>query len=107
MVIEASCNYNLFYWHHEFGHTEALNYLNIWGNSQLHKSFQDGALQKWTSTSRLIDNNSQSCVDGIYPKLSHLVKKISIPMLFPVSKFAIWQESVRKNIKYGFGVLEK
>ncbi|KAL7463487.1 hypothetical protein ACHAXS_005482, partial [Conticribra weissflogii] len=42
LVIEASCNYNLFFWHHDFGHAGALNDLNIWDRSKLHKSFLDG-----------------------------------------------------------------
>ncbi len=41
LVLEASCNYKLFFWHHEFGHAGALNDLNIWDQSQLHKSFID------------------------------------------------------------------
>ncbi len=43
-------------------------------------------------------------VDGIYPKLSRFVKTISVPLS---SKFAKWQESVRKNIESGFAVLLK
>jgi len=46
LVLEASCDYNLFFWHHEFGHAGAWNDLNIWDWSQSHKSFIDGTFGK-------------------------------------------------------------
>lgn len=41
LVIEASCDYNLFFWYHDIGHAAALNNLNIWERSNLQKSFID------------------------------------------------------------------
>ncbi len=35
------------------------------------------------------------------------MKTISVPMLFTKSKYAAWQESVQKNIEWGFGVHRK
>ena len=46
LVVEVSCNYILFFWHHDFGHTGTLNDLNIWERSELHKSFLDGTIAK-------------------------------------------------------------
>ena len=34
----------LFFWHHDFGHAGALNDLNIWERSSLHKHFLDGTI---------------------------------------------------------------
>ena len=46
-------------------------------------------------------------VDGIYPQLSRFVKTISVPLTHSDTKFAKWQESVRKNVERRFGVLRK
>ena len=46
LVVEASCDYNLFFWHHDFGHAGAVNDLNIWERSKLHNLFWMAQLQK-------------------------------------------------------------
>lgn len=75
LVIEASCDCNLFFWHHEFGHARALNDLNIWDRSHLHLSFLDGTFPKMDFNFE-IDRKQFTklffLVDGIYLKLSHL-----------------------------------
>ncbi len=98
------------FWHHEFGHARALNDLNIWDPSQLHESFIGGTFGKIDFDFEINGEqftNLYFLVDGIYPELSHFVKTISVPVSLLESKFAKWQESVRKNIERGFGVLSK
>ncbi len=97
------------FWHHEFGHEGALNDLNIWDWSQLHKSFIDGSFAKIDfdfEIDRKQFTNLYFFVDGIYPKLSCFVKTISVPVSFYESHFAKWQESVW-IYQCGFGVLSK
>ena len=35
------------------------------------------------------------------------MKTISVPLKHSETKFAKWQESVRKNVEHGFGLLKK
>ncbi len=84
--------------------------MNIWDWSQLHESFIDGTFGKIDFDFEIDGEqftNLYFLVDGIYPELSRFVKTISVPVSFYESKFAKWQESVRKNIECGFGVLSK
>lgn len=46
-------------------------------------------------------------VDGIYPELSRFVKTIQEPVGHKASRYARWQESVRKDVERAFGVLQR
>ncbi len=110
LVIEASCDYNLFFWHHDFGHAGALNNLNIWDRSKLHESFLDGTFAGMDFGFEIDGKQFTKLyflVDGIYPELNRFVKTISVPTSFAESKYAVWQEAVRKNIERGFGVFKR
>ena len=45
--------------------------------------------------------------DGIYPELARFVKTMSEPMTVNHKRFAGWQESSRKDVERGFGVLQR
>ena len=110
LVVEASCDYNLYFWHHDFGHAGALNDLNIWERSELHKSFLDGTIAKMDFDFEIGGEKITKLfflVDGIYPQLSRFVKTISIPLTHVETIFAKWQELACKKVERGFGVITK
>jgi hypothetical protein len=110
IVLEAMCDYNLYFWHHEFGAAGTLNDISIWDLSGLHKTFVDGTFADTCDFPFMIDGKQFDrlwvTVDGIYPKLSRFVKTLSQPVDKDQAKYAKWQEKTRKDIERGFGVLQ-
>ena len=45
-------------------------------------------------------------MDGIYPELERFLKTISVPLTKIDRNISLWQESKRKDIERGFGVLQ-
>jgi hypothetical protein len=95
IVLEALADYNLWFWHVAFGFPGSMNDINIWDNSPLHKAYVNG-------TFSLIDFEFYIgglrftklwvlAVDGIYPKLSHFVQTISVPLGRMWKRFMVWQ----------------
>jgi hypothetical protein len=110
MVLEVMCNYNLYFWHHEFGLAGMLNDVSIWDMSGLHKAFMDGTWSEeidfpFTINGELFQQLWVT-VDGIYPELAHFVKMLSQPIEPKQASYAKWQEQTRKDIEHGFGVLQ-
>jgi hypothetical protein len=110
IVLEAMCDYNLYFWHHEFGAAGTLNAISIWDMSGLHKAFVDGTFTENCDFSYTIDGKTFDklwvTVDGIYPKLSRFVKTLSQPVGKKQENYSKWQEATRKDVKRGFGVLQ-
>jgi hypothetical protein len=83
LVLEAICDYNLYFWHHGFGTAGTLNDISIWDLSGLHKTFVDGTFANNCNCPFNINgkqfNRLWVTVDGIYPKLSWYVKTLSQP----------------------------
>lgn len=46
IVLEAACDYHLWFWSISFGHPGTLNDINVWDRSPLHASFIDGSWSK-------------------------------------------------------------
>ena len=110
MGLEALIDYNLWFWHDAFGFPGTLNDINIWDRSSLFESFQDGTFSKNDFEFSLggeIFNQLYCLVDGIYPPLSRFLQTISVPMTKIDRFFASGQEAFRKDVKRGFGVIQK
>jgi hypothetical protein len=107
---EAMCDYNLYFWHHEFGAAGTLNDISIWDMSGLHKAFVDGYFTEHCDFTYTIDGKQFDklwvTVDGIYPKLSRFVKTLSQPVGIKQEQYSKWQEKTRKDVERGFGVLQ-
>ena len=77
IVMDAMCDYNLWFWHHSFGLPGSLNDISIWDHSSLLKSFLDGSFAQDVD----LDFEIGGCafrhlwllVDGIYQELSRFV----------------------------------
>jgi hypothetical protein len=110
IVLEAVCDYNLYFWHHEFGSAGTLNDITIWDLSGLHKTFVDGSWAENVDFEYMIDGQTFDklwvTVDGIYPQIARFVKTLSQPMGRKQENYAKWQERTRKDIERAFGVLQ-
>ena len=111
IVLEAVTDYNLWIWHVSFGSAGTNNDINIWDRSPLLKSFLEGSFAKEVDFEfRVGDqtfNQLWMMVDGIYPELARFVKPLSEPLGRRETKYAAWQESSRKDVERGFGVLQR
>jgi hypothetical protein len=110
IVLEACCDYNLWFWHASFGWPGSMNDINIWDRSCLLKSFLDGSFAQnldfdFEIAGRIF-RRLWVMVDGIYPELSRFVKTVEEPANPLAALFVKWQEAVRKDIERGFGVLK-
>jgi hypothetical protein len=110
LVLEGMCDYNIYFWHHEFGAAGTLNDISIWDLSGLHKAFVDGTFTNNFDFLYTIDGKQFDklwvTVDGIYPKLARFVKTLSQPVNKMQGNYAKWQEKTRKDVERGFGVLQ-
>eukprot|EP00934_Nitzschia_sp_Nitz4_P000358 Nitzschia sp. Nitz4//scaffold549_size3348//1663//3261//NITZ4_009270-RA/size3348-processed-gene-0.5-mRNA-1//-1//CDS//3329554287//358//frame0 len=115
VVLEATCDFNLWFWHASFGHAGTLNDKNILALSPLMMSFDNGNFGELEDEEAGVIPFSIEgeefeemylLVDGIYPAYSRFVKSCPIPSSNPESYFSAWQESARKDIERAFGVLQ-
>ena len=112
IVLEAACDYNLWFWHASFGYPGTLNDINILNLSPLVDSFLDGSFEKIEETVVPYKLNGENfrqvflLADGIYPCWSRFVRTISDPVGNIEKNFSKWQESARKDIERAFGVLQ-
>ena len=83
IVMEAVCDYNLWFWHISFSYAGSLNDINIWDQSPFLTKFLDGKYSQ--NIDFLVEmwrqQFTQLClaVDGIYPALACFVKTIQEP----------------------------
>ena len=114
IVLEAACDYHLWFWHAAYGHAGTLNDLNILSFSPLLARFLDGTFEGVERDAGVVPFRIGSeqfekmflLVDGIYPAYSRFVKGISEPTTRGETLYTEWQESVRKDIERAFGVLQ-
>lgn len=112
IVLEAACDYNLWFWHASYGYAGTMNDLNILNMSPLLAAFKDGSfieLEKDVVPYSIMDQQFNHCfmlVDGIYPPYSRFVRSIPEPIGRREKKFSEWQESARKDIERAFGVFQ-
>ena len=114
MVLEAVCDYNLWFWHAFYGCAGSMNDLNVLRLSNIMKTFLNGdfaALEEDAGVVPFEIDQAQFrqlflLVDGIYPKYSRFVKGIKDPLSQQEKSFSAWQEAARKDIERAFGVLQ-
>ena len=76
------------------------------------KAFLDGSFARdvdfeFTIGDDKVFNHLWIHVDGIYPDLSRFVKTLQELVGRRASRYAVWQESARKDIERAFGVLQR
>ena len=114
IVLEASCDYHLFFWHCSYGYSGSLNDINILNQSHLQRGLIDGTFAEIERRSGTVpfsiggDQFSKLffLVDGIYPRYSRFVKAVKQPITAEEKQFTLFQELARKDIERAFGVLQ-
>jgi len=114
VVLEALCDYHLWFWHASFGYAGSLNDLNILNLSPFLDSLIDGSFAEKEKEAQVVpfhlgDESFDKLfvlVDGIYPKYSRFVKAHPGPVNPDQVHYTKWQESARKDIERAFGVLQ-
>jgi hypothetical protein len=114
VVLEALCDYHLWFWHASFGYAGSLNDLNILNLSPFLNTLLDGSFSKLEEQSQVVpftiaDEEFSSMfvlVDGIYPTYSRFVQGLSQPHEPNQVNYTAWQEGARKDIERAFGVLQ-
>ena len=112
IVMEAICDYHMFFWHASYGFCGRLNDLNILNLSPYLESLVDGSFNElelevtpFTINNEEFTNVFVLC-DGIYPQYTRFVKSFAEPITKKEKCFAGWQEACRKDIERAFGVLQ-
>lgn len=114
MILEAVCDYNLWFWHGFFGAAGSQNDINVLKLSRLLHSFLSGDFELREREAGVVpyDINGEMydemfvLVDGIYPRYTRFVKGFKEAITDDKKKFSKWQEATRKDIERGFGVLQ-
>jgi len=114
IVLEAICDYHLFFWHASYGYAGTLNDKNILYLSPFLERLIDGSFEKVEEEAGVVPFNvgqepfkkSFVLVDGIYPLFSRFVRGIKEPLTAEEKAFTKWQEAVRKDIERAYGVLK-
>jgi hypothetical protein len=119
IVLEVVCDYNLFFWHLNYGNFGCLNddiIINMLNQSPLLLDMMvDGTLHALEREAGVVPfqiNNQEFnkvfvLVDGIYPRYNRFVKSQKNPITTTAQqRFAAWQEAVRKDIERAFGDFE-
>ena len=86
IVLEAVCDYHLFFWHASYGYTGNMNYCTILFLSLLLDRFVDGSFHQVEQDAGLVPftiqgeefNHTWVTTDGIYPKYVRFVKGIGV-----------------------------
>jgi hypothetical protein len=114
VVLEAICDHHLWFWHASFGYPGTLNDINIINLSPFLESLRNGTFAELKKKAEVVPYEIDGSpfeklfvlTDGIYPYLSRFVKGKSQPIFDEEKTFSAWQESARKDIERGFGVLK-
>ena len=114
IVLEAICDYHLFFWHASYGYTGNLNDRTILSLSPLMDRLLDGSFHQLEQEAGVVPfriglqqfNHTWITTDGIYPRYVRFVKGIKQPISPQECKYTAWQEAVRKDIERAFGVLK-
>ena len=87
IVLEAACDYHMWFWHCSYGYAGTLNDKSIFDLSPLLKSFIDGSLEHKEDKVGPFEIGGQEFLfmylltDGIYPAISRFVKGFPIPKI--------------------------
>jgi hypothetical protein len=114
IILEATCDYHLWFWHAAYGLPGSLNDNNVLQASPLLDMFVNGKMETLEKDASVVPFNINGekfdklfvLVDGIYPRYSRFVKGIKEPLTNQESRYTSWQEGARKDIERDFGVLK-
>ena len=112
LVLEAACDYHMWFWHAAYGFAGTLNDKTILMMSPLLEKMIDGTfvdLEQGLIPFKIANGQFTRLfmlVDGIYPQWSRFVKGLKEPVLYSERQFSAWQESSRKDIERAFGQLQ-
>jgi hypothetical protein len=112
IVLEAICDYNMWFWHAAYGYAGTMNDLTILALSEFMSKLVDGSFSE--SESKVVPYQIGSevfdamyiLVDGIYPQYTRFVKGLSEPVGSSEKKFTKWQHACRKDIERAFALLQ-
>lgn len=113
LVLEAACDYHMWFWSACFGYAGTLNDKTILSLSELYDKLIDGTflhIEAQCVPYKICDeefNKMFILVDGIYPQWARFVKGFKEPVFESERKFSEWQESARKDIERAFGNLQQ
>ena len=107
IILEAVCDYNLYFWHVFYGCAGTFNDINVLRLSNLTNSLIDGSFHSEEQKSGVVPykiggesfDEMFMLVDGIYPCYSRFVKGVSDPTTQKEKRHTAWQESARKDIE--------
>ncbi|XP_040997165.1 uncharacterized protein LOC121243165 [Juglans microcarpa x Juglans regia] len=107
IILEAVASYGLWIWHYFFGLPGSHNDINVLDRSFI---FSDLAQGLTPTVNYTINGHNYAMeyylADVIYPQWATFVKTISSPQENKKKYFVAAQESVRKDVKRAFGVLQ-
>jgi hypothetical protein len=114
IVMEAICDYHLWFWNVSYGYAGTLNDLNILNLSPFLDALLDGSFEEIEELSGTVPYHVLEeefkrlyvLVDGIYPRYSRFVRSFKDPLTKKEKYFSAWQEGARKDIERAFGVLQ-
>jgi Plant transposon protein len=114
IVLEAVCDYNLWFRNAFYGSGGAFNDLNVPALSNLVKMIVDGMMHTLEKAAGTVPNIISGkvfdrmfhLVDGIYPQYSRFVPGVKDPLTPDDKSFTAWQEAASKDIERAFGVLQ-
>lgn len=108
LILEAITDPDLYFWHVFFGEPGSLNDLNVLGKSSIVTSLLNGTFDLKIPEYKLngtVRDWLYFLVDGIYPNWSIFVKTWDCPITADEKYYSARQESTRKNVERGFGVI--
>jgi hypothetical protein len=107
-LLEAVASKELWIWHAFFGVAGSNNDTNVLDQSPLFTQVLQGRAHAIEfAVNGTTYNMCYYLTDGIYPEWAAFVKTISRPKLAKHIKYAVLQESARKDVERAFGVLQK
>lgn len=112
IVLEAACDYNLWFWHASYGYAGTNNDISIFNLSPLMENMLNGRFHEIESLVVPYEIAGEEfqrmflLVDGIYNQYARFVQGIKEPIYEDEKRFTRWQESARKDIERAFGILQ-
>jgi Plant transposon protein len=112
IVLEAICDFQLWFWLAAYGYAGTMNDINIWEMSPFLANLIDGSfieLEKEVVPYQIGKEKFKFMfilVDGIYPHLCRFVHCIKEAMTEKDKNYTAWQEGSRKDIERAFGVFK-
>jgi Plant transposon protein len=114
IVLEAACDYNLFFWHVAYGYAGVMGDVTIFHQSPMFDRMLDGTLEDVERNAGVVPFQIQNesfdatflLADGAYPRYSRFVKGIKQPISNRDRDYTAWQEAARKDIERAFGMLK-